>query len=140
MKLQYIIVFVLLIAVNGCNNVDNNGLEGSWEIIEFRMIQGGNEVMNSTAKNLTDAGAVWDLNFSKNGKFSQNFNMRNPQMKMETEKGSWTVSGDSIKIELLSDTLTTKMNYKYKISNDTLNLSLTHPISKSSVITKFTKK
>ena len=140
MKLQYIIVFVLLIAVNGCNNVDNNGLEGSWEIIEFRMIQGGNEVMNSTAKNLKDAGAVWDLNFSENGKFSQNFNMRNPQMKMETEKGSWTVSGDSIKIELLSDTLTTKMNYKYKISNDTLNLSLTHPISKSSVITKFTKK
>jgi len=140
MKLQYIIVFILLFAATGCNNVDDSGLEGSWGIIEFKMIQGGNEVMNSTSKNLTDAGAVWDLNFSKNGKFSQNFNMRDPQMKMETEKGSWTVSGDSIKIVLLSDTLTTKMNYKYKISNDTLNLSLTHPISKSSVITKFTKK
>lgn len=140
MKLHYIIVFVLLIATSGCNNVDDNGLEGSWGIIEFKMIQGGNEVMNSTTKNLTDAGAVWDLNFYKNGEFRQDFNMRNPQMEIETEKGSWSISGDSIKIVLVSDTLTTKMNYTYKINNDTLNLSLTHPISKSSVRTIFTKK
>ncbi len=140
MKLGYFILFVLLIAVVSCNNVNDNSVTGKWGIIEFKMIQGGNEVMSSTAKNLTDAGAVWDMNFYRNGTFEQNFNMRNPEMKMETEKGSWTVSGDSIKIVLLSDTLTTKMNYKYKISNDTLNLSLTHPISKSSVVTKFTKK
>ena len=140
MKLHYIIVFVLLIATSGCNSVDDNGLEGSWGIIEFKMIQGGNEVMNSTTKNLTDAGAVWDLNFYKNGEFRQDFNMRNPQMEIETEKGSWSISGDSIKIVLVSDTLTTKMNYTYKINNDTLNLSLTHPISKSSVRTIFTKK
>ena len=140
MKLKYFIVIILLIAATGCNNVENNGLEGSWGIIEFSMIQGGNEVMNSTTKELTDAGAVWNLNFSKNGKFKQDFNMRDPQMKMETERGSWSISGDSIKIELVSDTLTTKMNYIYKISDDTLKLNLTHPLTKNSVITKFTKK
>ena len=140
MRLQYIIVFVLLFAAVGCNNIDDKGLSGSWGIIEFRMFQGGKQVMSSTKQNLTDAGAVWDMNFSKNDKFSQDFNMRNPDMKMETEKGSWRISGDTIKIELFSDTLTTHMNYIYKISADTLKLSLTHPLSKSQVITVFTKK
>ena len=117
MKLQYFILFVLLFAFIGCNSVEDNGLEGSWGIVEFRMFQGENEVMTSTKKNLTDAGSVWNLTFSKNGKFRQDFNMRNPQMKIETENGTWNISNDSLKILLFSDTLTTKMNYIYKINN-----------------------
>ena len=140
MKLLYFILFAILISVVGCNNIDDKGLSGSWEIIEFKIFQGGKQVMSSSTKDLKDNSAVWDMNFSKNGKFSQDFNMRDPQMKMETENGNWNFSGDTIKIELFSDTLTTHMNYIYKINADTLNLSLTHPVSKSQVITVFTKK
>ncbi len=140
MKSVYYVLFALLITTVSCNNTKDNSVTGKWRIIEFNMFQGGKQVMSSTNKNLTDAGAVWDLIFSKNGKFVQNFNMRNPEMKMETESGTWSISGDSLKILLNSDTLTTKMNYVYKINSDTMKLSLTHPITKNGVTTVFVRK
>lgn len=126
-------------ALMGCATTGSKELVGSWEIIEFRLIGIGGDPV-STEKILRDAGAVWDMKFSKNGEFRQDFNMRQRDMTMETEEGTWTVVDDSLKIEIQSDIVATNLNYTYEVNEDTLVLSLRNPDTDAKIITSFRKK
>lgn len=138
MKLQYVIVLAFFLFVE-CKIVGDKNLVGNWDLIEFRITRDGKESVSSE-KILRDAGAVWEAKFSSNGKFQQNVNMSNPEMKMITQEGIWESYGDSVKIELHIDTITTEMHYKYQITDDILTMSLEHPISHNTVVSKFRKK
>lgn len=133
------VLITLLILFLGCATTDNINLVGTWELVEFRLIgTGGDPVSNE--KTLRDAGAVWDIELSKNGKFRQDFNMRSSDMVMEIEKGSWTATDDSLLVELDFDTITSVLPYSYQIENDLLILTLSNEFTEASVVTKFRKK
>lgn len=135
-RIVFIAAFVTLM---GCANSGTKQLVGSWELIEFRLIgTGGDPVSNE--KTLRDAGAVWDMKFSKNGDFRQDFNMRTPSMKMEFEEGTWKAFDDSLKIEIVSDIVASELNYTYELEEDILVLSLRNPVSDARVVTRFRKK
>jgi hypothetical protein len=135
-RIIFIAAFVTLM---GCANSGTKQLVGSWELIEFRLIgTGGDPVSNE--KTLRDAGAVWDMKFSKNGDFRQDFNMRARDMQMEYEEGTWKAFDDSLKIEIVSDIVATELNYTYEMEEDILVLSLRNPVSDARVVTRFRKK
>ncbi|MBT6005549.1 MAG: hypothetical protein HOG79_07505 [Prolixibacteraceae bacterium] len=137
MKIRFVFIFVIALA--SCHVVGNKRLVGNWELIEFRLVgQGGDPV--SDEEILRKAGAVWDLKFVADGKFSQEFNMRTPSMKMEIEEGSWKTANDSLIIDLQLDSGVSKLNYTYKFENYILILTLSNLQSKSSIITRFRKK
>lgn len=127
------------IAIIGCNADVGKNLVGTWEIIEFRLI-GQNGDSTSDEKKLRDAGAIWDVDFSKNGNFRQSFNMRSPEMKMEVEQGTWQVSADTLTIELEIDTISSTLIYNYEIEDEVLTLTLAPKEVNSKIITKFRKK
>lgn len=134
-----IVLIIALVGLMSCATTGNKELVGSWEIIEFRLIgMGGDPV--STEKILRDAGAVWEMEFSKNGDFKQDFNMRKQDMTMETEEGTWTAFNDSLQIEIRSDIVASNLNYTYEINEDTLVLSLRNPDTDAKIITRFRKK
>lgn len=134
-----IVLFFALAGLMGCATTANKELVGSWEIIEFRLVgMGGDPV--STEKILRDAGAVWEMEFSKNGDFKQDFNMRKQDMAMETEEGEWSAHNDSLKIEISSDIVASTLKYTYEINEDTLVLSLRNPDTDAKIITRFRKK
>lgn len=138
MKLKYL-VFIVLITTIGLHAANNKKLFGVWEIVEFKLFQKGKPAV-SDEKTLRDAGAVWNLYFSGDGNFKQEFNIRTPDMKMETEKGNWSTSTDSLFIELQLDTFTSKLNYSYILLGDAVVLTLQHPSSPDKVVTKFRRK
>jgi hypothetical protein len=78
--------------------------------------------------------------FNVDGSFKQEFNMRTPEKKMETEKGKWSTANDSLFIELQIDTFTNKMNYSYVLLGDVVVLTLQHPTSPDKVVTRFRRK
>jgi hypothetical protein len=134
-----IVFFAALIILMGCANSGTRQLVGTWEIIEFRLIgTGGDPVSNE--KILRDAGAVWDIKFSQNGHFRQDFNMRSQDMRMEIEEGTWKAFDDSLKIEFVSDIVVTELNYTYELDENILVLSLRNPVSDARVVTRFRKK
>ncbi len=134
----YFVVFLVMLLA-GCKTIGDKRLVGKWELVEFALVgQGGNPVSN--AETLRNAGAVWDLEFSKNGDFSQKFNMRKRSMEMETEEGTWKTEQDSLLIELQKDVVASKLDYTYKFKEDTLVLTLAPRESKSKIITKFVEK
>jgi hypothetical protein len=139
MKLRYFIVVLLVIIVASCKNSEKNSVAGKWKIVEFRMTLDGKENV-STTKNLTDAGAVWDLNFAEDGKFRQDFNMSNPDMKMKMEAGTWKSTDDSLFINISVEQAGIDLKYAYSISNDTLVLNLEHSPSKNKIVSKFIRK
>lgn len=145
MKKFTFVLIVLIIGFSNCKSVGkkdlggDGNLVGEWEIIEFRLIgQGGDPV--SDEETLRNAGAVWDLKFSRNGDFRQSFNMRQRDMTMEVEEGTWKTSGDSLKIELQIDTITSNLYYTYKINQDVLTLTMAPQEVNSKIITKFREK
>ena len=138
MKLKYIVV-LLLISIIGLQAANNKRLFGIWELIEFQLVQKGKSTV-SDEKTLRDAGAVWNMYFNEDGSFKQEFNMRTPDMKMETEKGKWSTANDSLFIELQIDTFTNKMNYSYILLGDVVVLTLQHPTSPDKVVTRFRRK
>lgn len=138
MNLKTLLIFGLA-ALLGCATTGSKELVGTWEIIEFRLIgTGGDPVSNE--KVLKDAGAVWEMKFSKNGKFRQDFNMRQQNMTMEFEQGTWEASEDSLKIELDFDTITSILPYLYKLDENILELTLSNDFYNTKVVTKFRKK
>jgi hypothetical protein len=138
MKIRIVFIAALVILM-GCANSGTRQLVGTWELIEFRLIgTGGDPVSNE--KTLRDAGAVWDMKFSRNGDFRQDFNMRTPDMKMEFEEGTWKAVDDSLKIEIVSDIVATELNYTFELESDILVLSLRNPVSDAKVVTRFRKK
>ena len=138
MKLKYIVV-LLLISIIGLQAANNKRLLGIWELIEFQLVQKGKSTV-SDEKTLRDAGAVWNMYLNEDGSFKQEFNMRSPEMKMETEKGKWSTANDSLFIELQIDTFTNKMNYSYVLLGDVVVLTLQHPTSPDKVVTRFRRK
>jgi len=138
MKLKYIVV-LLLISIIGLQAANNKRLFGIWELIEFQPVQKGKSTV-SDEKTLRDAGAVWNMYLNEDGSFKQEFNMRTPDMKMETEKGKWSTANDSLFIELQIDTFTNKMNYSYILLGDVVVLTLQHPTSPDKVVTRFRRK
>jgi len=138
MKLKYLVV-ILLLSVIGLYAANNKTLIGKWEIVEFKLVQKGDTAI-SDEKTLRDAGAVWNLQFNEDGSFKQEFNMRTPDMKMETEKGKWNMRNDSLFIELQIDTFTNKINYSCIILGDLMVLTLQHPTTPDKVETKFRRK
>jgi len=138
MKLKYIVV-LLLISIIGLQAANNKRLFGVWELVEFQLVQKGKSTV-SDEKTLRDAGAVWNMYLNEDGSFKQEFNMRTPDMKMETEKGKWSTANDSLFIELQIDTFTNKMNYSYILLGDVVVLTLQHPTSPDKVVTRFRRK
>jgi hypothetical protein len=118
---------------------NNKRLFGIWELVEFQLVQRGKRTV-SDEKTLRDAGAVWNMYFNVDGSFKQEFNMRTPEKKMETEKGKWSTANDSLFIELQIDTFTNKMNYSYVLLGDVVVLTLQHPTSPDKVVTRFRRK
>lgn len=138
MKLKYLAI-ISLIAVIGLHAANNKRLFGVWELVEFQLFQKGTPTV-SDEKTLRDAGAVWNMYFSEDGSFKQEFNMRSTDMKLETEKGKWRTANDSLFIELQIDTFTNKMNYSYILLGDVVVLTLQHPTSPDKVVTRFRRK
>jgi len=122
-----------------CNTGDNKGFVGTWEIVEFRL-DGQVQDPGRNEEYLRNKGAVWDMKFSKNGKFEQNFNMRSPDMKMEMEKGTWLAVNDTLKIEIQFDTITSKLEYTYELNDGILTLTFAAEEMGSNLITKFREK
>lgn len=138
MNFRTLLIFGLVVLM-GCATTGRKELVGTWEIIEFRLIgTGGDPVSNE--KILRDAGAVWDMKFMKNGKFRQDFNMRQQDMTMEFEQGTWEANEDSLKIELDFDTITSVLPYLYKLDENILELTLSNDFYNTKVVTKFRKK
>ena len=138
MKLKYLI-FILLLSVIGVHAANNKRLFGVWEIVEFKLIQKGNPAI-SDEKTLRDAGAVWNMYFNEDGTFKQEFNMRTPDMKMETETGKWSTLNDSLFVEIQVDTCIRKLDYYYVVLGDAVVLTLQHPTSPDKIVTKFRRK
>lgn len=138
MKLKYLIVFVL-IAGTGLHAANNKRLFGVWELVEFQLFQRGKPTV-SDEKTLRDAGMVWNMYFSEDGSFKQEFNMRSQEMKMETEKGKWSTANDSLFIEIQIDTFTNKMNYTYILLGDAVVLTMENPITTDKVVSRFRRK
>ena len=130
---------ILLISIIGLQAANNKRLFGVWELVEFQLFQKGTPTV-SDEKTLRDAGAIWNMYLYEDGTFKQEFNMRSPDMKMETEKGKWSTANDSLFIELQIDTFTNKMNYSYILLGDVVVLTLQHPTSPDKVVTRFRRK
>jgi len=138
--MQNLTFFLLVIFLwAGCNNESESRLKGEWELIEFALIGTGGDPV-SDEETLRNAGAIWDMEFKGNGDFKQNFNMRTPEMEMEVEEGTWKTTKDSLIIELQIDTIESRLEYTYKLKDDTLFLTLAPEQSPAQVKTKFRKK
>ena len=138
MKYKYLVV-ILLISFIGLKAANNKNLIGSWEIVEFKIFQKGTPAV-SDEKTLRDSGAEWNMYFSKDGSFKQEFNMRSPSMKMETEEGIWSTGTDSLFIEIKIEDFSRKLNYYYVMLGDAVVLTLQHPTSPDKIVTKFRRK
>ena len=138
MKLKILVVFLLtsFFAINAANN---KNLIGVWKIVDFKVVQKGIETV-SDEKTLRDAGAEWNMYFFEDGSFKQEFNMRSPIKKMETENGKWSTVKDSLFIEIKVDTITRKLNYYYVGLGDAMVLTLQHPSTPDKIVTKFRRK
>ncbi len=138
MQIKFLAITFFLFFL-GVNTSNNKKLVGIWELVEFKMVQRGKPT-TSTEKDLRDAGAEWNLYFSEDGSFKQEFNMRTPAMEMETEEGTWRTENDSLYIELKIDTLSRNLNYYYVMLGDAVSLTLQHPSSTDKIVTRFRRK
>lgn len=133
-------ILLVLLMFTACAGKGDRRLNGEWKLIEFKISDRYGNSKTSDVKTLRNLGAVWNLNFNGNGSFRQDFNMNNAAMSMETQEGNWITSGDTLKVELIIDSLVSRMNYHYQIKNDTLQLHLEHPLTKNKVDSKFVRK
>ncbi len=139
MKLQYFVIVMLVIVVAGCKNSEEKSLVGKWKVTEFRMTLDGKEHV-STDKILTGAGAVWNMDFEKDGKFRQDFNMGNSEMKMQTEAGTWNSTPDSLFVNLVVNNSNIDLKYRYSIRKDTLILTIEYAPKKNKIVSKFVRE
>lgn len=138
MKFKYLSIILLLLTICA-SAINNNKIIGVWEIVEFTIVQKGVPA-KSDEKTLRDAGSVWNMYFYEDGSFKQEFNMRPPAMKMETENGTWKKEADSLFIEIQVDNFTRKLNYSFISLGDAFVLTLQHPETPDKVVTKFRRK
>lgn len=137
-KFKYLVILLLISAV-GLYAANNKRLFGDWEIVEFTIVQKG-VTTTSDEKSLREAGAIWNMHFSEDGKFKQEFNMRTPKMEMETETGIWSTGKDSLFVEIQVDTFSRKLDYYCVVLGDAVVLTLQHPSTPDKIVTKFRRK
>jgi len=139
MKRFVLVLFLFSIICFNCKTGGDKALVGNWKIVEFRFT----DWVKDPARNeeyLEKDGAVWDMKFSKNGKFKQSFNMRRPDKKMETEEGTWRTIGDTLKIETQTNATNSKWDYTYELNDSILTLTMAGEMIDSKLIIKFRKK
>lgn len=85
MKFKLLFVLVLF-GVISCTN-SNQKLLGDCEIIEFAVFTGETQNMLNTRKILNNAGAVWDMKFSEDGNFVQEFTCAEWKNKWKKRRG-----------------------------------------------------
>ena len=139
MKRYILVLFLFSFIFFSCKTGIDNPLVGNWEIVEFRFTDWERDP-GRDEDFLKKDGAIWDMEFSKNGKFKQSFNMRRPDKKMETEEGTWRTVGDTLKIETQSDGTTSKWDYTYELNDSTLTMTLAGEMIDSKLIIKFREK
>lgn len=138
MKSKYLFI-ILFSSIIGLQAAINKRLVGVWELTEFKMVQKGKEIV-SDEKVLRNTGAIWNIEFSEDGSFKQNFNMRNAGKKMEIEEGRWSTVNDSLFVELQQNTKVSKLSYTYIFLGDVIVLSLENPLTTDKIITRFRRK
>lgn len=138
MKVKFLFISFVLLAI-GLGAANNKNLIGTWEIVEFKLVQKGVPTI-SDEKTLRDSSAVWNMYFSEDGSFKQEFNMRNSSKKMETEKGIWSTGKDSLFIKIQMDTISRKLSYNYVGLGDAMVLTLHHPTTPDKIVTKFRRR
>lgn len=136
--MKYSLVIAIIIFVFVSCNTQKNPFVGEWEIIEFAVYARQRTVSFSDEKLLREQGAVWDLDFKRNGSFKQQFNMRQKE-KMETEEGSFEFRQDSLFIHF-SDVDVQNIRYSYLFNNDTLTLEVNEKLNQTRLVTRFRKK
>lgn len=139
MKRFVLVLFLFSVVCIHCKTSGDNQLVGKWEIVEFRFTDWEKDP-GRDEDFLKEDGAVWDMEFFKNGKFKQSFNMRRPDKKMETEEGTWHTVGDTLKIETRSSGATSKWDYTYELNDGTLTMTLAGEMIDSKLIIKFREK
>ena len=135
-KFLCLTLFLLITGLQAGNNVN---LVGKWEIVQFEIVHKGKSTV-SDEESLKNGGAIWNIYFSEDGSFKQEFNMRSAALNLETEMGKWRTEKDSLFIELTVDTIQQKLGYYYVLLGDAVVLTLQHPTSTDKVVTKFRRK
>lgn len=138
MKFKLLIVIVFF-SVISCTN-SKQKLLGDWEIIEFAIFTGETQNMLSTRKILNDAGAVWDMKFTEDGNFVQEFNMRGMEKRMEKEAGSFEINKDTLTIIFQNEDRISSIPYKFEFVNDTLKMQTVAKGTDVIIKTKYLKK
>lgn len=137
--MKYILVVtILLVSFYSCDS-GKNPMVGEWEIIEFGLYANKKKASFSDEKILRQQGAVWNLNFMKDGSFKQNFNMRNEEKKMEYEEGIYEIKQDSLIINF-KDYKSPTVRYSYVLENNVLTLSAGSELMQTNIVSKFRKK
>jgi hypothetical protein len=129
----------MILLFSGLQAGNNVSLIGNWEIVRFEIVHGGKSTV-SDEESLKNGGAIWNMSFSEDGSFKQEFNMRNAGLNMETETGTWQTRNDSLFIEIKMDTLVQKLQYYYVLLGDAVVLTLQHPTLQDKVVTKFRRQ
>ena len=135
-----ILLVVLLMIFAGCKTSGDAKLVGEWEITRFVYAMVKQKTVVSEEDELNDSGAYWNLNFSRNGDFSQVFNMRSQDKKAERETGRWSSSNDTLQIIIHSDKQQPPLVYTYKFENDLLVMSIKGPQGLSQVVSTFRRR
>ncbi len=135
MKILFIIIFS--IATFTTETVQENDLIGTYNIIEFEVIN--DNVSNKTTKTqLEENDSVWNLELMEDNRLSQSSNMHSGQL--ETQEGTWKSSDNSLTFLLQLNNREIELIYTYKLKNDSLILNRSDPTGTMKIISKFNRK
>jgi len=129
------IVLFCIFYISQTNAQDTN-LIGTWNIIEFTVINGEN-TNTSTEDILKENKSVWDLTLFEDGTSSGTSNMRNGNM--ETHESTWKTENGNLTLTIKVDNRDIVIEYMYEIIDDILVLKRSNPAGTMQIITKFKK-
>ncbi|HMC00541.1 MAG TPA: hypothetical protein VKN14_05840 [Flavobacteriaceae bacterium] len=129
------IVLFCIFYISQTNAQDTN-LIGTWNIIEFTVINGEN-TNTSTEDILKENKSVWDLTLFEDGTSSGTSNMRNGNM--ETHESTWKTKNGNLTLTIKVDNRDIVIEYMYEIIDDILVLKRSNPAGTMQIITKFKK-
>ena len=112
-------------------------LMGSWNIIEFEVIN-DNNTNKRTETSLRKDGAVWDLFIMEESKFKQTSNMRTGSI--ESHEGEWNDSENLLTFKILVNNQEINLVYSYELNENILVIERNNPTGTLRIIAKFRKK
>ncbi len=112
-------------------------LMGSWNIIEFEVIN-DNNTNKRTETSLRKDGAVWDLFIMEESKFKQTSNMRTGSI--ESHEGEWNDSENLLTFKILVNNQEINLVYSYELNENILVIERNNPKGTLRIIAKFRKK